>query len=164
MMVLPDFNPEDYLSDADLGMEQQIDQYLQRTKSGTISYSSSDFELNLVDVEYRKEELVNIKISSTTKVFDTDAGSSLNNYIEIFGTPVYQSFMFSYNKQLIGSIERGWSLEQYLAYRPIASAFLYLRFTSVPLEAPIETRFAIEMEMAGGEILRDTTETVTLLP
>nr|WP_321355630.1 hypothetical protein [uncultured Draconibacterium sp.] len=163
MAAQPDFIPENYVGEADLNMEQQIEQFLQHTRSNSLKQASTP-QLNIVDVEYRKEELKAIKISSTTNMFDVNAGNSLNDHIEIFGTPFYHNFVFSYDKQLIGSIQRGWTIKQYLNYRPMAPAFMYLRFTSAPSEALPETRFVIEMEMAGGEILRDTTDVVKLLP
>jgi hypothetical protein len=142
-------------------MEQQIRTFLKQNKS--LKSASLDYT-NLVRVEYRKGEVKSLKIASTATIFDIEAGKSLNNKIEIFGTPVYHSFLFTHDKQLIGSVERGWSIDKYLSYRPIASADIYFRFTSTPPEAPLETRFIVEMEMEGGTILRDTTDVVNLLP
>ncbi len=156
------FNPDDYLTDADLNMEQQIERYLEQEKSKNLS--SARLRATLVDVEYRKEEVENIKISATTNLFETEAGESLNDKFEIFGNPNYHDFLFSYDKQLIGSIQRGWTIGRYLNHRPIASAFLYLILTSTPPELPIETQFIVEMKMAGGAILQDTTEIINLLP
>ncbi len=162
MQASTDFNPDDYLTEKDLNMEQQIEQYLTR-EDKTSSYSAS-YYTNLVPVEYRLMEVKNIEISATTVLFGRNLGQSLNDKIEFFSTPPYHSFLFTYDKQLIGSIQQGWSLEKYLNHRPIASASLYLRFTATPAEAPLETQFVVEMEMANGDILRDTTETVNLLP
>ncbi len=162
MQASPDFNPDDYLTEKDLNMEQQIGQYLSR-ENAVSSYSNNHY-VNLVEVEYRLTEAENIKISATEKLFGKEVGQSLNDKIEIFSTPSYHSFLFTYDKQLIGDIQQGWSLEKYLSHRPIASASLYLRFTSTPAEAPLETQFVVEMEMTNGDILRDTTETVNLLP
>jgi hypothetical protein len=163
MTTMPDFNPNDYLTGADSNMERQIDRYLKQRNSNTSS-SSTEPMLNVVDIDYRQEEVKSLKIASTSTIFDIEAGKSLNNKIEIFDTPVYHSFLFTHDKQLIGSVERGWSIDKYLSYRPIASADIYFRFTSTPPEAPLETRFIVEMEMEGGTILRDTTDVVNLLP
>ncbi|MCG8580105.1 MAG: hypothetical protein MI866_09320 [Bacteroidales bacterium] len=164
MTTKPDFNPDDYLAQPDLIMEQQLKQYLEQSNSNASSSHTNNMYTNLVDVEYRLTELKNIKVTSTTKLFDREAGDILNDKLEIYSAPAYHHFLFTHDKQLIGSIQQGWSLKEYLSYRPIASASLYLRFISTPVETPLETSFIIEMEMANGEILRDTTEIVNLLP
>nr|WP_319572947.1 hypothetical protein [uncultured Draconibacterium sp.] len=147
------------IDEHDYEMERQIEAFLKRDRT---LKSSSLLYTNLVDIEYRLTGVKNLNIYSTSSLlYNNPQGTNLNEHIKITG--VSNGFVFDQNKQLIDLTNKDMGLEQYLGYSPIASAFMYLRFTSVPPEAPVETRFVIEMEMTGGEILRDTTETVTLL-
>ncbi len=143
----------------DYDMEQQIEAFLRRNKepvSSSLEYTS------LINIEYRLTELKDMSIYSTTSLFSMPAGAKLNEYVKIKG--VNNGCFFDSRKQLISAINKELRLEQYLSYNPIASAFMELQFTSTPAEAPLETQFVVEMEMANGDILRDTTETVNLLP
>ncbi|MCT4603487.1 MAG: hypothetical protein N4A59_11380 [Marinifilum sp.] len=157
------FNPEDYLTEADPYMENQIKQFLNGSSLNSLKTSSQP-RLNLVQIEYRKEKLITLNISCLNKIFDEQAGESLNDYIEIFDTPHYHSFLFNQDKQLIGSIKKEWSINEYLNMKPLVSYGIYFRFKSVAPQLPLDTRFVVEMEVEGGKILRDTTENITLLP
>jgi hypothetical protein len=114
--------------------------------------------------DYRLTEVKSIDIRSTETVFGNKAGTSLNHFFLI----THPSYIFSAPDQMVFGFESeadaDLSIDKYLSYHPLAHAGLYLYLTSTPTEAPLETRFIVEMEMEGGTILRDTTDVVNLLP
>ncbi|TAJ12556.1 hypothetical protein DMA11_12155 [Marinilabiliaceae bacterium JC017] len=164
----PDYSLEDYLGEHDVDMEKELDRYLEKKVDGTLKSgrlkSSSEVYAIMAGIEYRTDEVKRLEVISDVELFGVVAGSSLNGYVELFSAPQYHSFLFSHNKQLIGSIERGWSLEKYMSVRPLAAASLYLRFKSVPEETPVKAKIIVEMELANGKVLRSESDAVNLLP
>lgn len=163
--VVPNIEEGDYFTDEpDLEMEKKMEAFFRRNikeKKGFTS-KSTQLYINLVRVEYRTSIFKSIKIASSTELFRQETGSTLNEYITVDG--VSNDCVFDQSKQLIDMTNKNWSLAQYLSQPLYASPSLRLRFTSSPPEAPLETRFIIELELADGKLLRDTTDLVKLLP
>ncbi|NOU60936.1 hypothetical protein [Marinifilum caeruleilacunae] len=151
---------EEYFDARDISMENQLKRYFQNGSggSGGSSYSSA----NLKSIEYRLNEVKNLRIFSTNSLFGEDSATALNAYFQIYS--VSHAFIFDANKQLIAPKIEGWSIGKYLSIRPFASELLYLRFKSLPPELPVDTRMVVEMELANGDVLRDTSSMVRLLP
>ncbi|NOU60935.1 hypothetical protein [Marinifilum caeruleilacunae] len=149
-----------FLDEHDFDMERQMSRYLE-SKSSLSSSSTATDGVNLVPLEYRLSEIKDLKIYSTSSLFGEKAGRPLNRYFQIYSTS--NGFVFDRNKQLIPLKNKEWSLGKYLSIAPIASVDLFLCFKSAPPELPIDTRMVVEMELANGEILRDSSALVRLL-
>lgn len=162
-MPLYQLLPPDASKDAhDMEIEDQIKKFLRRRNNNSDLKNSSMDQVVLEHVEYRTNQIRRIDVYSTTGLFNRPKESSLIDLLKI--ETVCNGCIFDHDKQLIDMMNRSMSLEQYNNYQPYASAFMQLQFKISPPEAPLETQFIFEMEMANGEVLRDTTETVNLLP
>lgn len=159
MTMEPGFDINNYTEPADPEMERQLNAYFNSLKSSSLKLSTAP-QLNLVTVEYRTEELRSLVVKSDVPMFDKAAGESLNEHIEIFGG----SILFDYSKQLIGVLPSGTSIEKHLSYRPLVSAYMELRFKTIPTELPVDGRIIVEMELANGKVLKDTSDVVKLIP
>lgn len=156
MTQQPDFNIENYIGEPDVEIEQQLNIYYNSQKSSILKSSAP--ETDLVTIEYRTEELKALKVTSDKTLFEIPAGESLNNFIEINTG----SMLFDYSKQLIGELKSGTSIMKYLSYRPLVSAYMELRFKSIPGELPVDAKIIIKMELENGKILNDTSDIVHL--
>lgn len=145
------------LSEADEEMEEIMDEEMRHrrvsTKSGDLPAAQMKY------IEYRKEELQSLRIMSSAPIFGSGPGNEITDHFEIFGDE-NNDFLFNFRKKLLGELERGMSIDEYLSLRPIVSPSLYIHLKSIPEELPMETDLSVEIKLAGGKVLRDTT-TVT---
>lgn len=143
--------PDKTMEDA---MEIEMNKPRKRTRSSTAPMMYVKF------IEYRKVELKSLKITSTSTLFKIAPENDLTDRFEIFGDDS-NDFLFNHKKELLGYLEKGMGIDEYLALRPIVNPSLYIHLKDVPPEVPLKTDFIVEMELDGGKVLRDTT-TVTL--
>lgn len=115
-----------------------------------------------LNLDYRTTEIKSINIYSTTALFGLSKGSLLNDFFKM----VHPAYIFSAPNQMIYGFEYentdDITIDKFISYNPIALPSMYLKFASIPQELPIETQFIVEIEIAGGEKLRDTTGVMQL--
>lgn len=117
-----------------------------------------------IEMDYRFNEVKKITISCNAQLFEQPGGSSLNQFFKMR----HPAYVFTSPDQMVvgygSDVPEYITIDNYLNYNPLIHPGLYLYLTYTPPEAPLETRFIVEMDMANGDILRDTTEIVRLLP
>lgn len=121
------------------------------------SSASAPAGLVFYDIEYRNEVITDIVVSCKDDLFGRKAGSSLNDYIETYGTPIYHNFMISSDGVFLGGLKRGLTISEYLNFSPLAAASLYLHFVETPANVPAKTQFIIKVTMSDGRLLQYTT-------
>ncbi len=147
-----------FLSEPDNTMEEAMEIEMNNPRKRTRSSTAPMMFVKYI--EYRKIELRSLKITSTSTLFGIAPESDLTDRFEIFGDES-NDFLFNFKKELLGYLEKGMTIDEYLALRPIVNPKLYIHLKDVPPEVPVKTDFIVEMELDGGKTLRDTT-TVTL--
>lgn len=139
--------------DPDYVMEEQMKAYFEykpRTRA------------SLINIEYRNEALEDLKVFATKSLFGKEPGICLNDKILVYGGP--ESFYFDIDKNLIPIKGYPWgALADYMDFKPMTPAMLYLQLNEKPQEVPVTLRFAVEIKVEGKEPFRDTTRTITLL-
>lgn len=146
----------DFISERDNLMEEAMEIEMRKKNRKTKSTGSVEPMMAIKFIEYRKKELKSLKVTSTSTLFGTAPETDLTSHFEIYGDES-NSFLFNYKKELLGTLEEGMTVEEYLDVRPIVNPSLYLHLKDVPPETPMETKFIVEMEFSGGKILCDTT-------
>lgn len=144
----------DEISTHDYEIERQIMQYLE----GSPSYVQT--RTVMVDVEYRTEEVVEIRL---TPVVEGEAHEPVSDdRVNIWRAGNYQGFIISYDKRLVGEVGKEMPLEKYLSFRPMITATMFLQVKGCDDLVGRKSRFAVEVEMRDGKVVRDTTATVIL--
>lgn len=144
----------DEVSTHDYEIERQIMQYLE----GSPSYVQT--RTVMVDVEYRTEEVVGIRL---TPVVEGEAHEPIRgDRVNIWRAGNYQNFIISYDKRLVGEVGKEMPLEKYLSFRPMITATMFLQVKGCDGLVGRKSRFAVEVEMRDGKVMRDTTATVIL--
>lgn len=116
-------------------------------------------------IDYRITALKNIKVSCSKEIFGVKAGESLNDFFVIEGYPPFLDFIISSNKNLISGKTKDISLAQYLSYRPMAPAAMYMKLKKgVAIPANLTVEFTVELELENDAVISATTKTVTLIP
>lgn len=144
----------DEISTHDYEIERQIMQYLE----GSPSYVQT--RTVMVDVEYRTEEVVGIRL---TPVVEGEAHEPVSgDRVNIWRAGNYQNFIISYDKRLVGEVGKEMPLEKYLSFRPMITATMFIKLKGCDGLIGRKSRFAVEVEMRDGKVMRDTTATVIL--
>lgn len=146
----------DFISERDNLMEEAMEIEMKRRNKRTKNNSSTEPLMYIKSIEYRKEELKSLRVTSTSTLFGTAPETDLTSHFEIYGDES-NTFLFNNSKVLLGTLEEGMTVGEYLDVRPIVNPSLYLHLKDVPPETPTDTKFIVEMEFSGGKILRDTT-------
>ncbi len=150
-----------FLASRDAEMEDIMDEEMRREYKSTRSSGMSDAEssaprMYIKYIEYRKEELKSLKITSTSTLFGLAAGTDLTGYFDVWGDE-NNAFLFDWNKKFLGKLTEDMSVRDYLALRPIVSPLLILHIRETPQEVPIKAEFIVEMELAGDKHFRAST-------
>ena len=160
--------PDNMTDEADPAIERIIDQYLSATFRTRSDDSFSGLtRANLVIVDYRLTPLTNLKITASKDIFGITAGNNLNNCFIIHRYPLYHEFIVTADKRLITGLDkvRDISIAQYLSYRPLAPAAMYLRLRDgVAVKSSVTTEFTIELELEGNRTVKATTRPITITP
>ena len=144
----------DEISTHDYEIERQIMQYLE----GSPSYVQT--RTVMVDVEYRTEEVVGIRL---TPVVEGETFEPVgDDRVNIWRAGNYQNFIISYDKRLVGEVGKETPLEKYLSFRPMITATMFLQLKQYDGLVGRKSRFAVEVEMRNGKVMRDTTAAVIL--
>ena len=148
----------------DFDMEYQIRQQMIYVDGGEYALPSAGGIVN-----YRMESVQDIIITSTTKVFGKEPGSSLNRYFGMRTDDIpssfrhYIDFVFSRDRILVDRLSRIESIEDYLALYPIINPYLTFYLREKPEEVPLETQFTITVTMEDGRVLCETSDLIKLL-
>ncbi len=149
-----EFMRKNYLASRDNQMEAQMARYLSMQLG---EYYGVGIPMT---VEYRKESCVSISIKADKTLFGEVPGTDLSEKFEFYTIPgYYNDFLFSADKKLIGRIEEGMSIKDYLRYEPIVFPQAVFRLVEDPVELPAEVRFDVEVELRGGKTF---SESVTI--
>ena len=149
-----EFMRKNYLASRDNQMEAQMARYLSMQLG---EYYGVGIPMT---VEYRKESCVSISIKADKTLFGEVPGTDLSEKFEFYTIPgYYNDFLFSADKKLIGRIEEGMSIKDYLRYEPIVFPQAVFRLAEDPVELPAEVRFDVEVELSGGKTF---SESVTI--
>lgn len=143
---------EDYISAHDEYMEEQLSRY----------FTGQYFGFRIV--EYRTETCLDLRVTCSESLFGRPPGSDLTEYFEFY-TQYRPHFMFNKNKRLIGSLEGGLTIKEYLDLSPMVFDTAMLHFRQVPPEVTPEfsptVTFIVTAVLEGGKTLSNST-TVTL--
>lgn len=140
-----------FLSTHDGQMEDQMTRYL------FLSFTDVYDGTLPVFVEYRKEVCREIEIMADMNLFGRAPGEDLSDKFE-FALMTDPNFLFSSDKRLIGLIENGMGVEEYLAFEPIVFPTAFFKAKETPAEAPAECTLTVVLELEGGKSLSATTE------
>ena len=114
----------------------------------------------MVDVEYRTEEVVGIRL---TPVVEGETFEPVgDDRVNIWRAGNYQNFIISYDKRLVGEVGKETPLEKYLSFRPMITATMFLQLKQYEVLVGRKSRIAVEVEMRNGKVMRDTTAAVIL--
>ena len=154
--------------DKDPTLSMQLGEYIERLASrDTTLISVFHYYPPNGEFHYRTEEMTGLTITADKELFGRPAGSILNDYFELFSTigsyKVPIQFFFTADKELITKSVEKMSIEEFLTYRPMAPAIMYLKFNETPPEVPIDVRLTVTMTVRGKEPLTKTTGIITLL-
>lgn len=122
---------------------------------------------NLVYVDYRLTWLKDIKITSSAEIAGRTPGQSLTDLFVVEDYFRHHAFIVTSNKNVITDDKKivGISLSQYLSYKPMAPAEIYLRFKdNVSVSAPVTAQFTIELITGEDKSIKTTAATVKLAP
>ena len=144
----------DEISTHDYEIERQIMQYLE----GSPSYVQT--RTIMVDVEYRTEEVVGIRIIPVVEGETLDPVGE--DRVNIWRAGNYQNFIISYDKRLVGEVGKEMPIEKFLSFRPMITATLFLQLKGCDALIGRKLRFVVEVEMRNGKVMRDTTAAVIL--
>ena len=107
--------------------------------------------------EYRSDYIEKMTLRSSAPLFGRGNNSDISDKLVFCELPLRNNhFIFTYDKELIGQIEKGMPLTDYLAYKPMILPLFDLSFSELPPELPVETDLTVEMTLGNGKTLSDT--------
>ena len=145
-----------YYDDADKEIENKLHVYFYG-KTRTI----------LKNISYRTTPIKDLKITSSVKIGNVEAGEALNNLLEVAGYSGRNYFIITANKDLITEKDRIYNIgiDQYLSYHPMAPAGMKLKFRDgVKIDEPVDACFQIELTTDDGRVLKAESRHITLVP
>lgn len=113
-------------------------------------------------VEYRTEACKAITIKSSSPMFGMDSDCDVTDRFRLSSEFMIYPVFSSENYRMLGRIEEGMTIDEYLALRPFVNANLLFHLTDIPDELPLETTFTIDIELADGRHISSTTPAVTI--
>ena len=169
LVDFPPFNalstmPDNMADEEDPVIESRLKQQLERRGTRAIHDMPTT---NLVHVDYRLTWLKDIKITSSAEIAGRAPGQSLSDLFVIERYFRNHSFIVTSNKNVITDYKKivGISLSQYLSYKPMAPAEIYLRFKdNVSVPAPVTAQFTIELITGEDKFIKATAADVKLVP
>ena len=166
----PPFNALSYMTEnmadeKDPVIETRLRQQLESSKTRTVS---SDLPTTvLIRVDYRLTWLKDIKITCSAEIAGRAAGQSLTDLFVVQGYYEHHDFIVTSNKNVITDKTRikGISLQQYLSYKPMAPAEIFLRFKEgVNVSAPVTAQFTVELITGEDKSIKTTAAAVKFVP
>lgn len=169
MMTIPPFGilpwADKMTDDSDPIIETRLKQQLESPKTRTVS---SDLPTTvLIRVDYRLTWLKDIKITCSAEIAGRAAGQSLTDLFAVQGYYEHHDFIVTSNKNVITDKARikGISLSQYLSYKPMAPAEIFLRFKEgVNVSAPVTAQFTVELITGEDKSIKTTAAAVNFVP
>lgn len=114
----------------------------------------------MAGIEYRTDEVVGVRLTPVVEGETRELVS--DDRVNIWRAGNYQNFIISYDKRLVGEIGKEMPLEKYLSFRPMITATMFLQLKGCKDLVGRRSRFAVEVEMRNGNVMRDTTAAVIL--
>lgn len=113
---------------------------------------------------YHSDVLKSLTVTSSNQLFGLDAGTSLNDYIEIgtYGDWSTYGIIARSDYSTILLKNQTIPINEYLGLTPLLNAGLLLSFNAIPSELPITTSFTIELILENGKRLINSTKNIQL--
>ncbi len=121
----------------------------------------------LIVVDYRLTWLKDIKITCSTEIAGRASGQSLTDLFVVENYYQDHTFIITSNKNVITDRKKikEISLPQYLSYRPMAPAEIFLKFKEgVNVSAPVTAQFTIELTTDEDKLIKSTAAAVKFVP
>ncbi len=157
--------PTSGLETSNLSLEKEIEKsYLKFINSGRSGFSTKSYDI-ITPMEYRIDGISKFSISALDKsLFGEKAGTSLNNYFEIFK---YEPDFIASNetKTLLygfGNNDKPSDITEWLNLHPMSAPCIYIRLKQVPEHLPLSVRFKVDIETSDGKASSDTTKVLYL--
>ena len=166
----PPFNALSYMTEnmadeKDPVIETRLRQQLESSKTRT---ANSDLPTTvLIRVDYRLTWLKDIKITCSAEIAGRAAGQSLTDLFVVQGYYEHHNFIVTSNKNVITDYQKiaEISLLQYLSYKPMAPAEIFLRFKEgVNVSAPVTAQFTVELITGEDKSIKTTAAAVKFVP
>lgn len=129
-------------------VENQIIQYY--IKSVGKHYGGSVMDV----IEYHREICKSLTITTDVDLFGRKAGEDISDKF-VFRYNGEYNFLFSGDRKLIGQIETGMTVNEYLSYNPLMFSKAYMVLSEIPVELPADVTFFIETQLQNGKELSD---------
>ena len=122
---------------------------------------------DLVKVDYRLTWLKDIKITCSERIAGRAPSQSLSDLFVVDSYHQDHYFIVTSNKNVITDHQKiaGISLSQYLSYKPMAPAEIFLRFKEgVNVSAPVTAQFTVELITGEDKSIKTTAAAVKFVP
>lgn len=113
-------------------------------------------------VEYRTEGCKAITIKSSSPMFGMDSDCDVTDRFRLSSEFMIYPVFSSENYRMLGSVEEGMTIDEYLALKPFVNANLLFRLVDTPEDLPLSTSFTVDIELADGRHISSTTPAVTI--
>lgn len=151
---VPRFNSGYNKEASDKVIEEQILTYFIQ------KYKRSPGGSNMYFIEYRKEVCEKIEITASVPLFGKEAGEDISDNF-VFANNEH-IFWFQKDKRLLGVVEDGLAIKEYLSVKPLMLPDLLFRFSRKPQEikALQECELTVRISLEGGKILEGKTAVI----
>ena len=113
-------------------------------------------------VEYRTEACKAITIKSSSPMFGMDSDCDVTDRFRLSSEFMIYPVFSSENHRMLGSVEEGMTIDEYLALKPFVNANLLFQLSEIPENLPLSTSFTVDIELADGKHITSTTPAVTI--
>lgn len=113
-------------------------------------------------VEYRTEACKAITINSSSPMFGMDSDCDVTDRFRLSSEFMIYPVFSSENYRMLGRIEEGMTIDEYLALKPFVNANLLFQLSEIPENLPLSTSFTVDIELADGRHISSTTPAVTI--
>lgn len=113
-------------------------------------------------VEYRTEACKAITIKSSSPMFGMDGECDVTDRFRLSSEFMIYPVFSSEDCKMLGRIEEGMTIDDYLALKPFVNANLLFRLDGIPEDLPLKTTFTVDIELADGRHITSTTPAVTI--
>lgn len=133
------------------GSMMEHDEYMERQMRSTFKEYQNGGSV-LERVVYHTERCYDMTITADRELFNTEAGSSLNEHFWIQGN--CYAYVFNPDRELVFTVPHtsGITIEEYLSHSPLMMSYFSLKMLSIPAEAPCEATFILSVKLEDGEL------------
>lgn len=103
-----------------------------------------------------------ITIKSSSPMFGMDGDCDVTDRFRLSSEFMIYPVFSSEDCKMLGRIEEGMTIDDYLALKPFVNANLLFRLDDIPEDLPLKTTFTVDIELADGRHITSTTPAVTI--